>query len=216
VPEFTSHRSFIKICGVTTLEDADLVVSSGASAIGVILTDSRRRIDLERAAQIVERVDGQLVRVAVVRGSEQPLIDEVLEHLDIDVVQVHGEMSADLLARLRRREVGVIKALSVGSDELDQFEQLSVDALLIDGPIPGSGESHSWKSLTEHEFQRPVIGAGGLNATNVAGLIDHFGVWGVDVASGVESSPGVKDPRRVLDFVATARRHFELREETGD
>jgi phosphoribosylanthranilate isomerase len=86
-----------------------------------------------------------------------------------------------------------------------------VDAVLVDGPSPGSGVAHSFGALTERTFGRPVIAAGGLTPLSVVAVIDAYDVWGVDVASGVESSPGVKDPDRVAEFVDAARRAFAAR-----
>ena len=198
----------IKICGVTTLGDADLVVEAGADALGVLLTASPRRVSRERAGEIVHHVRGRLVRVGVVRGDDDVDVDD----LELDALQVHGPLSEELASSCRERGLAVVKALSIGSAEFAAFDDAHVSAILVDGARPGSGEEHGWSALGERSFRQPVIAAGGLRADNVAAVVSAWPVWGVDVASGVESSPGVKDPRRVADFVRAARAAFEARE----
>lgn len=209
--EFTSSPWFVKICAVTTPSDADIVVGAGASALGVILTSSRRRIDAPTARAITERVGGRLVTIGVVNSRDVTSIEAVLGGLGVDAVQVHGDLSAELLDEFRSRDLGVIKALAGGSEEFASFDEERVDAVLVDGPVPGSGAAHSFDDLRERHFRRPVIAAGGLTALSVTAVISAYGVWGVDVASGVESSPGVKDALRVTEFVEAAQRSFATR-----
>jgi phosphoribosylanthranilate isomerase len=101
--------------------------------------------------------------------------------------------------------VRVVKALDIEGGEFESFDEIGVDAVLIDGPRPGSGFAHSWDRLASRTFNVPVVAAGGLNATNVAAVVVATDAWGVDCSSGVEASPGVKDARLVSDFVASAR-----------
>jgi len=103
----------------------------------------------------------------------------------------------------------------VGASEFFTFDESAVDAVLVDGPTPGSGAAHSWDDLANRSFGVPVIVAGGLDATNVARVIETTGAWGVDVATGVESAPGVKDRELVMNFVGAAQRHYAQREEHG-
>lgn len=205
MPELASAPYVIKICGLTSLDDARMVCESGATALGLILTQSRRQVSVERAADIAQFAKGQLLRVGVVRDVDVS-IASVLEEVELDAVQVHGPLDEALLELFRGSRLNVIKALAIGTQEFETFDETSVDAILVDGPTPGSGESHSWDELRERPFQRPVIAAGGLNPANVADVIQTLGVWGVDVATGVESSPGVKDLSRVLQFVREAVR----------
>jgi phosphoribosylanthranilate isomerase len=211
VPEFTALASLVKICGVTTPDDADVVAAAGASALGVVLTTSRRRVDPGTAREITERVRGRIVTFGVVDTSDAASVDAVLDGVGVEVVQVHGDLPAPLLAELRARGLGVVKALPVGTDAFTAFDEAQVDAVLADGPVPGSGAAHSFAALRDRRFRRPVIAAGGLTPLSVADVIDAYGVWGVDVASGVESAPGVKDPQRVAEFVDAARRSFARR-----
>jgi phosphoribosylanthranilate isomerase len=205
---------FVKICGVTTLGDAQAAVDAGANAIGLILATSPRQLTLERALAIAEATKGNVLRTLVFRENDDDFILQALEVVDADVVQVHGTLGDELLAGLRDRDLRVVKALSIGSDEFYDFDEDRVDAVLVDGASPGSGESHSWDELMGRSFAVPTIAAGGLDDSNVASVIGTTGVWGVDSASGVESSPGVKDRERLIRFVDNARDAFRERATT--
>ena len=209
--DFTGSGAFVKICGVTNVRDAVAVADAGASAVGVILTTSARRVDVEEARAITEAVSGRLVRVAVVDSRDLESLNAIFAGVGADVVQVHGELSTDLLRALHSESLGVIKALSIGTPEFTVFDDTVVDAVLIDGPVPGSGRAHSFTALGLRSFTRPVIAAGGLTPDSVADAIDTLDVWGVDVSSGVESATGVKDAERVREFIVAARRSFERR-----
>jgi phosphoribosylanthranilate isomerase len=137
--------------------------------------------------------------------------DFILERLDalgdgVEIVQLHGELSAALLEALRERSVLIVKALNIEADEFDDFDETTVDAVMVDGAIPGSGQAHSWERLRTRHFRVPVIAAGGLNPDNVEEIVRSTGVAGADCASGVESRPGVKDPELVQRFVTHAQR----------
>ncbi|MGB8197813.1 MAG: phosphoribosylanthranilate isomerase [Acidimicrobiales bacterium] len=201
---------FVKICGVTTLSDANASIDLGADAVGLILATSPRQLSLDRALAIAEAIKGRVQRTLVFRDNSDEQIVEAVRLIQPDAVQIHGPLSDDLLSRLREDHVDVIKALSIGSDEFYDFDDARVDAVMVDGATPGSGESHSWAQLAERPFTVPVIAAGGLNATNVADVIGASSVWGVDSASGVEATPGVKDRDKMEQFIYNA--HVAFRE----
>jgi phosphoribosylanthranilate isomerase len=202
---------FIKVCGVTTLGDANAAIDAGASAIGLILATSTRQLSVERALAIAEATRGRTLRTLVFRDNDDQFILDTLEEIDADIVQIHGLLSDALLGRLREKDVTVIKAVAIGSEEFFDVLDRRVDAVLVDGATPGSGVAHSWEGLRERTFDVPVIAAGGLDGMNVGDVIAHLGVWGVDSASGVESSPGVKDRARLTNFVENARDAFRAR-----
>ena len=212
---FDDVSSFVKICGITSIEDARVALDAGADAIGLIFAHSVRQLSVEQAREIAGATRGSLLRVGVFRHDPDDFVVDALDATHVDAAQIHGPLSAELLRSLRDRAVLVIKALSIGSDEFYEFDDTDVDAVLIDGPAPGSGQTHSWHELARRQFTRPVIVAGGLNALNVVDVSEKTGAWGVDVSSGVESSPGVKDPSNVKDFVTNARAYFD-REEPHD
>jgi phosphoribosylanthranilate isomerase len=202
---------FVKICGVTTLGDANAAIDVGADAVGLILATSPRQLSVERAFAIAEAIKGRVQRTLVFRDNANDQILEAVDLITPDAVQLHGPLSEELFARLRDHHVDVIKALSIASDEFYDFDDTRVDAVMVDGAMPGSGESHSWAELSERPFTVPVIAAGGLNESNVADVIASSSVWGVDSASGVEATPGVKDRDKMERFVFNAHAAFRGR-----
>ena len=202
---------FVKICGVTTLADANAAIDVGADAVGLILATSPRQLSVDRAFAIAEAINGRVQRTLVFRDNSDDQIIEAVELIAPDAVQLHGPLSDELLSRLRDQGVEIVKALSIASDEFYEFDDSRVDAVMVDGATPGSGESHSWGELFERAFTVPVIAAGGLNESNVAEVIAACSVWGVDSASGVEATPGVKDRDKMERFVFNAHAAFRGR-----
>jgi len=213
VAEFDAEY-FVKICGVTSLGDANAAIDAGASAIGLNLATSSRHLSLDRAFAIAEATRGRVLRALIFFDNDDEFINQAVDLIDADVVQIHGAISDRLLGQLRERDVRIIKALAIGTDDFYGFHDGTVDAVLVDGATPGSGMNHSWDELSERSFDVPVIAAGGLNDDNVARVIELTGVWGVDSASGVETSPGIKDRDRMNDFVANAHTAFRARSTT--
>jgi len=210
VPDF-DDAYFVKICGVTSLGDANAAIDAGANAIGLNLATSSRHLSLDRALAIAEATRGRVLRTLIFYDNDDAFIVDAVDLIDADVAQIHGSLSDELLDQLRQRDVRIIKALSIGTDEFYGFNDGSVDAVMVDGATPGSGESHSWDELFGRTFVVPVIAAGGLDDANVASVIEVTGVWGVDSASGVESTPGVKDRDRMSHFIANAQAAFRER-----
>lgn len=213
--ELSDLASFVKVCGVTSTLDAQLVIDAHATALGLIFAQSRRQLSLDSAREIAQYAKGAILVVGVFRNDEPDVILHAVEQVSLDAVQVHGVLDDQVLNELRRRGLLVIKALSVGESEFFTFDEGAVDAVLVDGPTPGSGAAHSWDDLANRSFSVPVIVAGGLDVTNVARVIETTGAWGVDVATGVESSPGVKDRELVMNFVGAAERHYAQGKERG-
>lgn len=211
--ELTGYSYLIKVCAVTTVADADVVADAGANALGVILADSPRRVTLNTAADICRSVEGRLARVGVFRHSVYDEIARAVDALELDALQVHGAMPDGVASLARDRSLTLIEALSV--DDLDAASG-SGDVYLVDGFRPGSGEAHDWRAVTSRPWDRPLIVAGGLTVDTVADVVATVGAWGCDVASGTESSPGVKDRTKVESFVRRARQYFEDREEHRD
>jgi phosphoribosylanthranilate isomerase len=216
VLDFTGGPSFVKICGVTSVVDAESVIAASASALGLIFAQSRRHVDITQARSIADVSKGRILVVGVFRGCDDDTLLSTIDQVGPDVVQIHGPYDSELYAEIRRQGVGVIKALRVGQTEFFEFDETTVDAVLADGPSPGSGVSPPWRELGRRTFTRPVIAAGGLTPSNVAAVLATLDVWGVDVATGVESPTGAKDPDLVSRFVSTARHHLENRKERRD
>lgn len=205
--------SFIKICGVTSVEDAVLIHEAGASALGLIFAPSKRRVTDETAAAILTAMKDDVWCVGVFRSMNDDEILTVVERHGLTRVQLHDGISSSLLEGLRARGVRtVIKALAVSSEEFATFDDSDVDIVLIDGAEPGSGVQPDWTAALSRDFNRPVVVAGGLDDRCVGDVIRRTTPWGVDVASGTEASAGVKDATKVASFVKRASEAFEQEE----
>ena len=196
---------FVKICGVTTVEDAWLVHSAGASALGMVLAPaSRRRCSTPAARRIVADLGSHLPCIGVFRGQSDQEVLYLVADIGLTAVQLHDPASPQLLARLRGDGVTIIiRAVSYGTEEYRTLDTLDLDAVLVDGPEPGSGQSATW--VETPSFALPMIVAGGLTPESVATWIERYDIDGVDVASGTEAAVGVKDPSKVASFVENAR-----------
>lgn len=197
---------FVKICGVTTADDALLAAGLGADAIGLNFADSPRRIALDTARDIMRRLPPDVMAVAVFRNQRREEVVETAEDLGIDVVQLHGDETPEDCRWVAERVPGLIRAFGIADPALTGSADYGPHRLLIDSPRPGSGQVFDWSNLELILGGRPFILAGGLTAENVADAIDVARPWGVDVASGVESAPGLKDPTKVRRFIVNARR----------
>lgn len=203
----------IKICGLTTAEDAERAVSCGADAVGVnFFRGSRRYAGEDAAREIVEAVGSRVEVVAVFVDEDPAEIASVCGRLGIRRVQLHGAEPADAAARIRLwRLKAVHAALPVDPDALREYP---CEAFLLDaggpGEYGGTGKSLPWRELPSRfgKLGRPWILAGGLTPENVERAIVEAAPFGVDTASGVESSPGRKDPARMAAFVENAKKGF--------
>lgn len=196
----------VKICGITSPRDAEAAERAGADAIGLMFVpDSARLLDIERARTVAGAVSPSVRTVGVFRNAPIGLVLETAEDLRLAAVQLHGDEDDAYLARVRAN-VPVIRALSFrpGLDRL-RLQAVGADEVLLDGLKPGSGQAFDWEVARELRGFPRLILAGGLHPGNVAAGIEALEPHGVDVSSGVESSPGVKDHDLVLKFVRAAR-----------
>lgn len=215
----------IKVCGVTSADDAVMAAESGADAVGInFFRDSVRYVAPREAAPIVEAVRGRAIVIAVFVDETPETIAAVCGDLGIERAQLSGNERADVAARIR---LPVIKAVHMDAGtSLEAFRHYPCSSFLLDaaadGAFGGTGRTHDWKSLEREaggpilrfggepgEAGRPWILAGGLTPDNVGEAIRTARPFGVDVASGVESSPGRKDPRKTKAFVENAREGFK-------
>jgi phosphoribosylanthranilate isomerase len=200
--------TWIKICGVTNPDDAEHVVRSGASALGLnFVHGSKRRVTFEQARPIVEAVRGRIELVAVVADPTEAEVKELREGLGIQQLQLHGQEPA---ARVERLGPQAFKAVAI-EDAADARkaatypgEWLLVDAK-VSGASGGTGKVFDWQLVTDLAQSRKLILAGGLTPKNVAAAVRVLKPFGVDVASGVELVPGVKDNELVTAFVLAVR-----------
>jgi phosphoribosylanthranilate isomerase len=202
----------IKFCGITRLTDAELAVSAGAWAIGLIFwPGSPRRCTPEAAAGIAAAVKR---RVEVVGVFVNPTLDELVTRADeigLTMLQLHGEEGPAFCAEAARRTgCKVIKAVRVRSRaDIQALTAIHTDYHLLDsyaaGVPGGTGETFSWEIARTHRGPVPLILSGGLNPDNVAEAIGAVRPFAVDVASGVEAEPGVKDPEKLEAFATVVR-----------
>ncbi len=195
---------FVKICGTTNVADALMAVAMGADAVGFVLAPSVRRVEPDQVRQIVREIPDEVLTVGVFRDESAQRIVEVVEATGLGGVQLHGRESHGEATWIKARVPFVIQAFSVGDPRLSRVDDYQVDAVLLDGATPGSGRTFDWTLVGDLPRRRAVVLAGGLRPDNVGDAIRTVRPWGVDVASGVESSPGRKDVRLVRRFVAEA------------
>jgi phosphoribosylanthranilate isomerase len=197
---------FVKICGVTTEEDALLAAAMGADAVGFVFAQSPRQVSPARAREIARRLPSEVVTVGVFRDESPERVIEIVHEAGLQGAQLHGSESPACSRMVAERVGFTIKAFGAGDDDVVNAREHPVDAILLDADVPGSGQVFDWALVEGIDPGTKVILAGGLNPANVADAIRAARPWGVDVSSGVESSPGRKDPRRVRSFIERARR----------
>jgi phosphoribosylanthranilate isomerase len=200
-------RTRVKICGVKRPEDARLACDLGADAVGFVFWPaSPRFVDPERARAIVAELPPFVSAVGVFVDQTPEYVNGVAGLVKLSAVQLHGHEQPEAYARSRYR---IIKALPVTSDfdPVRACEGLpQIATMLLDAHDPirrgGTGRPVNWRAAAAAARLRPVILSGGLNASNVVDAIDRVRPYAIDLSSGVESSPGVKDPDKLRQLFA--------------
>jgi phosphoribosylanthranilate isomerase len=205
----------VKICGIKTLEIALASVEAGADMLGFnFYPPSSRYIEAETCAQIIAglKSTGKPVVSVGVFVNEDPLrVQEILDTCGLDLAQLSGDETLVDLAVLNGRAFKAVRphSLSEADEQLGMFGRSQAPALLVDahvkGAYGGTGATGDWVLAQHLTEQAPILLAGGLNPENVAAAVVAVNPWGVDVASGVEASPGVKDPLKISAFISAAR-----------
>jgi phosphoribosylanthranilate isomerase len=203
-PDGEPDDLFVKICGVTTEADALLAVGMGASAVGFVFAPSPRQMAPAAVADIVKRLPHEIVTVGVFRDEAPQRVIEIANQIGLRAVQLHGVEPITDTQWIAGRVGWTIKAFPAGHRNIERFEEYGAQLLLIDGASPGSGELFDWRLAEGVVDPRRLIVSGGLRPDNVGAAIAHLHPWGVDVSSGVESSPGVKDPGKLRQFITAA------------
>ena len=198
----------VKICGITNIEDASHAAACGADALGfVFYPASSRCIEPDGARRIIAELPPLITTVGLFVDESPDKIRETVEFCGLDTVQLHGEEEPEQCSYPPCR---VIKALRLkqGMDD-SVFSAYRVSALLLDayvsGQPGGTGKCCDWEQARQIAARYRVILAGGLNPENVAAAVRRVRPYGVDVSSGVEKSPGYKDPEKVASFIRMAR-----------
>lgn len=197
----------LKICGTTSEDDALLAIAMGANAVGFVFAPSPRQVSAQRVADIVKRLPREdLLTVGVFRDDAPRRVVETVYAAGLQAAQLHGRETPEETLWVRKRIPMVIKAFPGGDPRVAHADDYGADAILLDSPSPGSGSVFDWAMAGDlPEGQRLII-AGGLHQGNVAAAILRAKPWGVDVTSGVEATPGVKDPMKLKAFIEGAKR----------
>ena len=207
----------IKICGMTSVEDALMAVEAGADAIGLIFwTGSKRAVDVERAQAITRALPPLVSTVGVFVNETPDRVRTVADAVGLSGVQLHGD---EVVADWARFPRPVLKAMSIERYATSPWKTARA-AILVDAHDPltvgGTGRTIDWEAAREIAATRPLVLAGGLTPENVAEAVTLVAPWGVDVASGVEQAPGVKDAARVRAFVQAVRAADAARAQKND
>lgn len=215
-------KTEVKICGITSTAAIDAAVAAGAAYGGLVFhPNSPRNVGFEQARALADHMRGRLKIVALIADMDDARIENLVAAVRPDFLQLHGSESARRAAYIRGKfGVPVIKALPVGEAAdlaaAAEYED-AVDMLMFDARPPkgaerggGHGQAFDWKILGDKSFSKPWFLAGGLTPENVARAVELSGAKLVDVSSGVEGAPGVKDGARIRDFIGAAKNPASL------
>lgn len=207
----------VKICGLRTAADMAAVAAAGAAYAGLVFfPKSPRHLEIEAARALALSAPDGLCKVALVVDADDAALDAIVKRVPLDMFQLHGHETPQRVAEVKARfGLPVMKAMGV-TDEGDlaglMEMSLAADQLLIDAKPPkdaalpgGNGLAFDWRLLVGRKWLRPWMLAGGLTPANVAQAVRLTGARQVDVSSGVESAPGVKDAGRIAAFVEAAQ-----------
>ncbi len=199
----------VKICGITSLEDALTAVETGADALGfVFFKESPRHIFPEQAARIIAQLPPFVQAVGLFVNEQATTVNEIANRCRLDLVQLHGDEPPDYCRLVQRRVLKAFRVRSLAS--LEEVAQYQVAGYLLDTFSPsfygGTGLSFNWEIANEavQRYGRIIL-AGGLTPDNVAEAVRQVQPWAVDVSSGVESAPGRKDAQKVREFIRNAK-----------
>lgn len=207
----------VKICGLSEAHHVDVAVRAGAAYVGfVFFPKSPRHPSVETAVRLATAVPPGVAKVALTVDADDETLDMLLDRVPLDMLQLHGKESAERVAEVRARYgLPVMKAVGVASEEdlptLEEYGRVA-DQLLVDAKPPkdavlpgGNGLAFDWRLISGRRWPVPWMLAGGLTPGNVGEAIRLTGARQVDVSSGVESAPGVKDAEKIAAFIAAAQ-----------
>jgi len=207
----------VKICGLTGPQDVVAAADAGARYVGfVFFPKSPRNVSVQQAKALAAEVPFGVAKVALTVNADDALLDEITQNVAIDILQLHGSESVERVAQIKARTgLPVMKAIGISdADDLQKIVDYGrvADMLLVDAKPPknadlpgGNGLAFDWRLLAGRKWAVPWMLAGGLTPDNVQLAIQLTGARQVDVSSGVESAPGVKDPAKVAAFVSAAQ-----------
>ena len=202
-------KTRVKICGITNVADGLAAAGAGADMIGLMFYESSpRHITLARAAEISRALPPFLMRVGVFVNAPADFVLRAISECNLTMLQFHGDETSDFCTQFGLMNMKAIRVRDAGS--LVQLENYQTDAFLLDAHskngLGGTGEKFNWELAVEaQKFGKPIFLAGGLTPENVADAVRKVHPFGVDVSSGVESVPGIKDHAKVKAFITAAK-----------
>jgi phosphoribosylanthranilate isomerase len=212
---------WVKICANTSLADAQLAADAGADAVGFVFAPSPRRVTADQVAAITPHLPASIEKIGVFVDADFATVAATVEQCGLSGVQLHSRGASGLSSQLRQRfgpSLRILRVVHFGEDASEQLHaapaDADIDGVLVDSrtatAIGGTGIAFDWQearaTIFSGDSKLKLIAAGGLTPDNVAQAIATLNPWGVDVASGVESSPGLKDAQKVRAFVTNARK----------
>jgi phosphoribosylanthranilate isomerase len=202
-------KTRVKICGITNVADGLAAAEAGADMIGLMFYESSpRHITLARATEISRALPPFLMRVGVFVNAPADFVLRAIGECNLTMLQFHGDETSDFCTQFGLMNMKAIRVRDAGS--LAQLENYQTDAFLLDAHskngLGGTGEKFNWELAVEaRKFGKPIFLAGGLTPENVADAVRKVHPFGVDVSSGVESAPGIKDHAKVKAFITAAK-----------
>lgn len=209
----------VKICGMNSQTAIDAAIASGVDYLGfVFFPPSPRSLTPEFASSLMEERSDDFKVVAVVVNPSDKLLEEITNHLAPDIFQLHGSETAEDITNIKQKfNTKIIKAIKIS--KLEDFEEVSkfdkvADFMLFDAAAPentthslpgGNGISFNWNWLSDASLETPWFLSGGLNISNINEAIKITGATAVDVSSGVEDKAGIKNNKKIIEFMKTVR-----------
>ncbi len=202
----------VKICGITCIEDALHVSQAGGDAIGLVFyAKSPRNVSIHQASQICAALPPFIASVGLFMDTSEGFVHSVLDAVPLDLLQFHGSETPEYCASFNRPYIKAVAMKNRNSTSFTEYANQYHDAkgFLVDshdmGKAGGTGETFDWNDVPK-DYPKPIILAGGLNPTNIAQAIQQTDVYGMDLSSGVESAPGIKDQQMINQLMDEVRR----------
>jgi len=201
---------YVKVCGITTLEDALKAADSSADAIGLVFAESPRRVTVEQAREVTAALPEGVLKVGVFVNEEPEEVLRIAAEIGLDYAQLHGDESPETVTVLRESGVKVIKALRVQDESASEaLQRYEADLFLLDAYSEkargGTGKRFAWEMAKSLKGRGNILVSGGLTPENVREAVRFFEPYGVDASSSLEDAPGKKNRERVRRFVSAAK-----------
>lgn len=210
-------KTRVKICGLKDPAHIQIAADAGASYVGFVFFEkSPRNVSITQARDLALETPAGLAKVALTVNADDAFLDELLAHVPIDILQLHGKETPERVADVKARTgLPVMKAIGISEQadtaQIDHYGEVA-DQLLVDAKAPkgaelpgGNGLAFDWRLVKRKFWPKPWMLAGGLTPENVALAVQMTGAKQVDISSGVESAPGVKDPDLIRAFIKAAQ-----------